>query len=74
MTPGRLRTFAREWLGPTLAGLAGAAVLIAGAEIGGAIGWAILGLAALGLIGVVVWALRSVYRDYPFDDWDDEDE
>lgn len=73
MRCGRLTRIVREWIGPSLVALAGAAVVIAGAEIGGVIGWAILGLAACAVVGVVVWALRSFYRDYPFDGLDDED-
>ncbi|GAB5535590.1 MAG: hypothetical protein Rubg2KO_18390 [Rubricoccaceae bacterium] len=72
MSRRRLHAFAHDWLVPGLIGLAGAAVVIAGAEIGGLVGWLVIGLAFLSLIGAVVWAVRSAYRDSPFDEWDEE--
>ena len=72
MTRERLVAFARDWIAPAVAGLAGAAVLITGAELGGAIGWSLIGLAAGALVGMVAWAVRPFYTDDPFDWPDDE--
>lgn len=74
MRRGRLTRIVREWIGPSLVALAGAAVVIAGAEIGGVIGWTILGLAACAVVGVVVWAVWSYAKDYPFGDWPEDDD
>ena len=73
MTGQRLRAFAHDWILPGLIGLAGAAVIIAGAEVGGLVGWLFIGLAAFAMVAVVVWAVRSAYSDYPFG-WPDDDD
>lgn len=70
----RLDAFARAWLGPALAGLAGAGLLIVGAEVGGALGWVLIGLVACALVGMVAWVMHSAYRDSPFDGLNSPDE
>lgn len=72
MTRGRLAGLAREWMAPGLGGLAGAGLVIAGAEIGGVIGWMLLGLVACAMVGVVGWIVWTAYRDDPFYGPDDE--
>ena len=68
MSRNGLRAFAKDWIVPGLIGLAGAAVLIVGAELGGLIGWLLMGLVALVMAGVIGWAVRAVYLD----DWPDD--
>lgn len=65
MNRSPLRRLVCDWIVPGVIGLGGAAVLIAGAEIGGVIGWLFIGLAAAALVGVVVYAVRTIYTD----DW-----
>jgi len=67
MSRERLHAFAQDWVVPGGLGLAGAAVVIAGAEIGGPVGWILIGLAGLALVGAIVWAMR-LYTD----DWTDD--
>lgn len=57
-----------DWIVPGAIGLAGAAVVISGAEIGGVLGWLLITVAAAALACVVMWAVRTVYSD----DWMDD--
>ena len=67
MSEQRTHTFVQDWVLPAVFGLALAAVAITGSEIGGAVGWVLIGLVALAVCGIVFWAIRGFYLD-PWDD------
>lgn len=62
MRPARLQALARDWIAPTLTGLAVAALVVAGTEAGGWVARATLALSGVALAAFVAWGARVLAR------------